>query len=65
METICRCCGKPLSVFEKAMGGGPIHTKCISKHWGKHFHGINASRCLEFSYKAKKTGRRTRTKAHR
>lgn len=39
----CRCCGKPLYFWLN-----PIHTQCIPKHWGKHAHGINASRCKEF-----------------
>ena len=41
----CRCCGGPVRVFD----GHPIHTRCIPKHWTKHAHHINASRCREFS----------------
>jgi hypothetical protein len=40
----CRCCGKPVAAWL----GSPIHTKCIPKHWGKHVHGQDASRCKEF-----------------
>ena len=42
--TICRCCGKNVYMFD----GAPIHTACIPKHWAKHSHGVNASRCKEF-----------------
>ena len=42
----CRCCGKP--VFT---GDAPIHTRCIPKHWGRHAHGKNVSRCREFGNK--------------
>ncbi len=45
----CRCCGNPVIVFD----GHPIHTMCISKHWGKHVYGINGSRCKEFWQKAR------------
>jgi len=51
---MCRCCGKPLSVFEKALDNSPIHTLCVYKHWAKHDRGINASRCREFGRKAGK-----------
>ena len=54
-EMKCRCCDK--SVYNW-YDDYPIHTKCIPKHWGKHAHGINCSRCKEFAYKAKKTTRR-------
>ena len=47
---MCRCCGNVVLSFD----GHPIHTRCIPKHWGKHSHGINASRCKEFGRKAKK-----------
>ena len=47
--THCRCCGKALGLLEQ--DGAPIHTRCIPKHWGKHSHGVNASRCREFSTK--------------
>ena len=50
-HALCRCCGKPVRSFD----GHPIHTTCIPKHWGKHANGINCSRCVEFSYKAKRT----------
>ena len=47
----CRCCGKALWGLAyrdaKATGRG-IHTGCISRHWGKHSDGVNASRCAEF-----------------
>ena len=43
----CRCCGKNLGL-ERFMDDAPIHTRCIPKHWGKHAHGINATRCKEF-----------------
>ena len=43
----CRCCGYGVKTFD----GHPIHTRCIPKHWGKHSHGINASRCKEFGGK--------------
>lgn len=43
----CRCCGKPITGILD-MDGSPIHTRCIPKHWGKHAHGKNASRCHEF-----------------
>jgi len=55
-RTTCRCCGKNLGLerFEVVfnprtfMDDAPIHTRCIPKHWGKHAHGINATRCKEF-----------------
>jgi len=40
----CRCCNKPVLNSD----GYPIHTKCIVRHWSKHAHGVNASRCHEF-----------------
>jgi hypothetical protein len=40
----CRCCGYGVKTFD----GHPIHTRCIPKHWGKHSHGVNSSRCKEF-----------------
>ena len=43
-HALCRCCGKPVYNSD----GHPIHTRCIPKHWGKHAHGINCSRCVEF-----------------
>ena len=43
----CRCCGKNLGL-ERFMDDAPIHTRCIPKHWGKHAHGIHATRCQEF-----------------
>jgi len=43
----CRCCGYGVKTFD----GHPIHTRCIPKHWRKHSHGINASRCKEFGGK--------------
>jgi len=46
----CRCCGKPI----RRIDGHPIHTGCISKHWGKHCYGVNASRCHEFKHLPKK-----------
>lgn len=46
---VCRCCGKPVFVFD----GHPIHTKCIPAHWGKHSQGKNASRCAEFKANGK------------
>lgn len=49
-QVLCRCCGKPVYNTD----GYPIHTKCIPTHWGKHAHGINASKCKEFGHKAKK-----------
>jgi hypothetical protein len=49
----CRCCGKALGLLET--DGHPIHTRCIPKHWDKHAHGINASRCREFGKDAKDT----------
>jgi len=52
---LCRCCGKPVLAFD----GHPIHTKCIPKHWAKHAHGINASRCIEFGQKARIAKRRS------
>jgi len=45
----CRCCGKNLGL-ERFMDNSPIHTRCIPKHWGKHAHKINASRCKEFGH---------------
>ncbi len=50
---LCRCCGKPVLSFDNHA----IHTKCIPKHWGKHAHGVNCSRCVEFSYKTKPPSR--------
>jgi len=41
----CRCCGKAITF---PIDSHPIHTTCIPKHWGKHAHGKNASRCKEF-----------------
>jgi hypothetical protein len=43
----CRCCGKHVNNFD----GHPIHTACIRQHWGRHVHGVNASRCREFGPK--------------
>jgi hypothetical protein len=47
IKKICRCCGKNLGL-ERFMDDAPIHTRCIPKHWGKHAHSVNASRCQEF-----------------
>jgi hypothetical protein len=47
VQPTCRCCGKAIRMTDNH----PIHTTCISKHWGKHFKGINASRCQEFGRK--------------
>jgi hypothetical protein len=47
IKNICRCCGKNLGL-ERFMDDAPIHTRCIPKHWGKHSHNVNASRCQEF-----------------
>ena len=43
----CRCCGRTVP----PMDSYPIHTRCIPKHWNKHAHGVNASRCREFGSK--------------
>ncbi len=50
VNTVCRCCGKNLGL-ERFMDNHPIHTRCIPKHWSKHSHGVNASRCKEFGGK--------------
>ena len=50
INIVCRCCGKNLGL-ERFIDTAPIHTRCIPKHWGKHSHGINASRCAEFGNK--------------
>lgn len=47
VNIVCRCCGRNLGL-ERFMDNAPIHTRCIPKHWGKHAHGVNASRCKEF-----------------
>lgn len=45
----CRCCGKDSFRFPgEEYDEHTIHTLCIPKHWGKHSHGVNASRCKEF-----------------
>ena len=44
----CRCCGKAVP----PMDSYPIHTACIPKHWDRHAHGVNASRCREFGREA-------------
>jgi len=47
-ETIvCRCCGKEVWHADRT----PIHTGCISRHFGKHVYGINASKCVEMKGK--------------
>ena len=48
-ELPCRCCGENVMTFD----GHPIHTLCIPKHWTKHVKARNASRCKEFSDRAK------------
>lgn len=40
----CRCCSRPVP----PMDAYPIHTRCIVKHWARHAHYVNASRCREF-----------------
>jgi hypothetical protein len=43
----CRCCGRTVP----PMDSYPIHTACIPRHWDRHAHGVNASRCREFGSK--------------
>ncbi len=47
----CRCCGREVWVSDRH----PIHTHCIPKHWSKHAHNVNASRCKEFGKRANLT----------
>ena len=52
-DPICRCCGQLLTGYAVldyyANDRQGIHTfPCITRHWGKHSKGINASRCREF-----------------
>lgn len=43
---ICRCCGLEGLITPDAH---PICTRCIPRHWDKHAHGKNASKCREYS----------------
>ncbi len=46
---LCRCCGGVVTHSD----AHPIHTACISRHWGRHHLGLNASKCREFGAKLK------------
>jgi len=48
----CRCCGRDLTGYaalQAIQDGAGIHTRCITRHWGRHAHGANVGRCREFS----------------
>jgi hypothetical protein len=48
----CRCCGRDLTGYaalQAIQDGAGIHTRCITRHWGRHAHGKGISRCREFS----------------
>ena len=49
----CRCCGRELTGYaalQAIQDGAGIHTRCITRHWGRHAHGGKGiSRCREFS----------------
>ena len=47
LEVVCRCCGRVVLNTDNH----PIHTTCVSRHWGRHYKGVNASRCKEFGGK--------------
>jgi len=56
----CRCCGRELTGYaalQARQDGAGIHTRCITRHWGRHSHGVNVSRCREFAGAGSSRGR--------